>query len=163
MASCSYDDSIKLWVQEDDDWECVSTLNGHESTVWWIEFTKDGKYLASASDDTTVKIWAQGDDFESNPSYSLVSTLQGYHKRTVYACSWNGDGDFLATAGADDRICVFVKEEASGQDDLPKFTLIENKQSAHFSDVNCVQFHPTEDILVSCGDDNLIKIWTISE
>ena len=97
MASCSYDDSIKLWVQEDDDWECISTLNGHESTVWWIEFTKDGRYLASASDDNTVKIWAQGDNFESNPSYSLVSTLQGYHKRTIYACSWNHDGTFLAT------------------------------------------------------------------
>jgi len=97
LASCSYDDTIKFWTQEDDDWECASTLNGHESTVWSIDFTKDGKYLASVSDDTTVKIWLQGDNFEQNPSYSLVSTLQGYHKRTVYSCSWNHDGTFLAT------------------------------------------------------------------
>lgn len=97
LASASYDDTVKLWIQEDDDWACVSTLKGHESTVWDIDFTKDGTLLASCSDDTTIKVWAKDEDFEDRPGYSLVSTLQSYHTRPVYSCSWNYDGTLLAT------------------------------------------------------------------
>lgn len=28
LASCSYDDSIKLWVNDGDDWMCAQTLQG---------------------------------------------------------------------------------------------------------------------------------------
>lgn len=98
LASASYDDTVKLWAPEDDDWECFATLKGHESTVWDIDFTKDGKFLASASDDNTVKVWARNDDDDDDRvAYSLVSTLQGYHTRTVYSCSWNADGNLLVT------------------------------------------------------------------
>lgn len=97
LASSSYDDTIKFWIQDEDDWTCVSTLKGHESTVWCIDFTKDGKYLASASDDKTIKIWSQDENFEKNHMYHTVSTLQGYHSRTVYSCSWNHDGTLLAS------------------------------------------------------------------
>jgi WD40 repeat protein len=96
LASCSYDDSIKFWVQSDDDWVCVSTLTGHESTVWCLDFTPDGRYMASCSDDKTVKIWERN-EAGSKTLYSLVSTLSGYHDRPVYSVSWNQDGTLLAT------------------------------------------------------------------
>lgn len=28
LVSCSYDDSIKLWMENDDEWICVQTING---------------------------------------------------------------------------------------------------------------------------------------
>ena len=45
MASASYDDTIKIWRDDDDDWYCSDTLEGHESTVWAIDFDKTGDYL----------------------------------------------------------------------------------------------------------------------
>ena len=102
LSSASYDDTIKFWVQEDDDWISIATLKGHESTVWDLAFTKDGGFLASASDDATVKIWMKDEDSEEVPRYGLITTLQGYHTRTVYSCSWNYDDTLLVTV---DELC----------------------------------------------------------
>ncbi len=53
--------------------------------------------MASTSDDATIKIWSKDDDGDDNPNYRLVSTLHGYHSRTIYSCSWNHDGTLLAS------------------------------------------------------------------
>ena len=62
LVSCSYDDSIKVWVDSDGEWECAQTLAGpglgHSSTVWGIAFNKDGNQMVSCSDDQTLRVWA---------------------------------------------------------------------------------------------------------
>ena len=57
LASASYDDTVKLYHEEEDDWVCCATLEGHESTVWSVAFDGSGERLASCSDDKTVSIW----------------------------------------------------------------------------------------------------------
>lgn len=57
LASASYDDTVKLYHEEEDDWVCCATLEGHESTVWSVAFDGSGERLASCSDDKTVRIW----------------------------------------------------------------------------------------------------------
>lgn len=83
LASGSYDDNIRLWREDVDDWACCALLEGHEGTVWWVEFEpesrlgvlgekeglseeqktlleqreKAGPRLVSASDDKTIRIW----------------------------------------------------------------------------------------------------------
>lgn len=59
LASASYDDTVKLYREEEDDWVCCATLEGHESTVWSVAFDRGGERLASCSDDKTVRIWQQ--------------------------------------------------------------------------------------------------------
>ena len=59
LASASYDDTVKLYREEEDDWVCCATLEGHESTVWSLAFDPSGQRLASCSDDRTVRIWRQ--------------------------------------------------------------------------------------------------------
>src|SRR6202011_5594199 len=45
LASASYDDSIKLYIDDpSDDWFCFATLTGHTSTVWSICFAPSGNY-----------------------------------------------------------------------------------------------------------------------
>lgn len=59
LASASYDDTVKLYQEEEDDWVCCATLEGHESTVWSLAFDPSGQRLASCSDDRTVRVWRQ--------------------------------------------------------------------------------------------------------
>jgi cytosolic iron-sulfur protein assembly protein CIAO1 len=76
LASGSYDDDIRLYREDVDDWVCCAVLSGHESTVWSVQFEpvgakerwvvwdvvkelreKAGPRLVSCSDDTSVRIW----------------------------------------------------------------------------------------------------------
>ena len=59
LASCSYDDTIKLWGGDGDDWSCLNTLKGHTGTVWQCSFDTAGNALASCSDDFSVRIWTR--------------------------------------------------------------------------------------------------------
>lgn len=75
LASCGYDDTIKMFVEDQDDWSCAGSLgrqslwpshillqillcvDSHASTVWACCFDASGKRLVSCSDDRTLKIW----------------------------------------------------------------------------------------------------------
>jgi len=92
-----------------------------------------------------------------------VSTLSGYHDRTVYSCSWNAEGDLLATAGADDKLCIFKKTESGSADSFISMGISEQKKSAHDMDINSVVFHPKENILATAGDDCVVKIWRVKD
>ncbi|CAH3195425.1 unnamed protein product [Porites evermanni] len=75
LASCSYDDTIKLYKEDDDDWSCFDTLEGHESTVWAISFDKTGDRMGVPT-------------HGSDPKWKTVCVLSGYHDRTVYDVHW---------------------------------------------------------------------------
>jgi len=55
--SCSYDDTLKMWLDDEDDWFCAETLSGHSSTVWDACFNSTGTHLASVSEDKSLIIW----------------------------------------------------------------------------------------------------------
>ena len=38
LVSASYDDSVKVWAEDGDDWYCSQTLIAHGSTVWALAF-----------------------------------------------------------------------------------------------------------------------------
>jgi cytosolic iron-sulfur protein assembly protein CIAO1 len=95
VLSAGYDDTIRIWEKEDDDWICVNVLNGHTSTVWDLDIHPEGKVIATVSDDQTIKLWEiKNSDFKNVVNYS---TLSGYHTRTVFSCSFSNEGNYLAT------------------------------------------------------------------
>lgn len=51
LASASYDDSIKLWRDVGDEWECIQTLSGEFPAVVWD--SPEGSH-AACSEDTAV-------------------------------------------------------------------------------------------------------------
>ncbi|XP_033125614.1 probable cytosolic iron-sulfur protein assembly protein CIAO1 homolog [Anneissia japonica] len=173
LASASYDNTIKIFVEDNDDWSCISTLEGHESTVWSISFDASGERLASCSDDRTVKIWRQ---YEPNnqqgiltdgnyPAWKCVCTLSGYHSRPIYSIHWCNLTGLLATASGDDCIRVF-KEDTSIQDtiNVPAFQLVASQSKSHQEDVNGVAWNPKDaGLLATCSDDYEIKLWRYSD
>jgi cytosolic iron-sulfur protein assembly protein CIAO1 len=126
LLSCSYDDTIKVWAESDEDWVCTDTLTGHESTVWDIALSADGRHLASVSDDLSLAVWREepsrsGIAIPDLVTYRRRGTFPGHHSRTLFSVAWArwpthaagaggagsiGGGDWIATCGADDAIHI---------------------------------------------------------
>ncbi|MBN3280457.1 CIAO1 protein, partial [Polyodon spathula] len=168
LASASYDNSVKLYKEDDDDWVCRDTLEGHESTVWSVDFDKTGQRLASCSDDKTVKIWREYEPGNEQgvacngtaPTWKCICTLSGFHSRSIYDISWCHLSGALATACGDDAIRVF-EEDTTSDPHQPTFSLAAHVPKAHDQDVNCVSWNPKEvGLLASCSDDGDIGIWS---
>ncbi|CAF1341544.1 unnamed protein product [Adineta steineri] len=171
LASCSYDDTIKMFIEDNDDWSCACSLDSHTSTVWSCDFDATGKRLVSCSDDKTVKIWQA---YEKNnregirssngiyPVWKCVCTISGYHTQTIYDVKWCPLTGLIATASGDNGIRIFREEESKQADAPPSFSLIASNTTAHLQDVNRISFHPKEPgLLASCSDDGTIKLWRI--
>lgn len=62
MPSGSYDETVRLWAEDLDDWFLVDTLDEHASTVWSIAVEGTGERLASAGDDRKLIIWRHVQD-----------------------------------------------------------------------------------------------------
>jgi WD40 repeat protein len=160
LVSCSYDDTIKVWLDDDDDWFCSETLKGHTSTIWDMAFNASGTLLASCSDDRSLIIWKytpppQGkrEGTDGTSCWKLQQKIDEAHGRTMYSVTWS-KSNYLATSGADDSIKIYQQSESS------QFVLKETKTKAHHTDVNCLRWNPKQiNILASCGDDGLIRIW----
>lgn len=155
----------------DNDWTCFATLASHESTVWSVAFDETGSRLASVSDDQTMKIWReykpdnpQGvPTSNGDPTWKLTATVTGFHTRTIYDVDWCKKTGALVTACGDDGVRVFV-EAPDSDPHAPTFELGTVMEQAHAQDVNAVAWNPIEaGLLVSCGDDGLVKLWRYSE
>ena len=53
LVSTSYDDTVRLYKEDADDWVQVSMIDGHAKTVWWAEFEGSGMTGRDWRKDTT--------------------------------------------------------------------------------------------------------------
>ncbi|KAF9112035.1 hypothetical protein BGX27_004054 [Mortierella sp. AM989] len=80
-------------------------LGGHIKEVWYISFSHDGRYLASASEDNRVIIW-------NLETFKLLCTLEG-HTNEVSRCAWSPDDTHLLTAGFDKTVKLWDVQTAT--------------------------------------------------
>jgi len=162
LASSSYDDTIKLYQDdESDEWFPFATLTDHTSTVWSVTFSPCGNYLASSSDDLTIRIWQRNGE-----QWQTVKVIEGAHERSIYSVSWGagrGDLGWLASGAGDGKINVWKMSRT--QDGSLRAELLASVENSHgVSDVNNVAWCPREgfeSILGSAGDDGVLRIWRI--
>ncbi len=78
-------------------------LVGHTDIVRCVEFSRDGKLLASGADDQSIRIWNVADG-------KCVAVLKG-QQRSVYSICFRADGKLLASVGVggDVRIWSLVE------------------------------------------------------
>lgn len=163
LASCSYDDTIKLYHQDSGDWRCFQTLASHNSTVWSADFSSCGKYLVTCGDDKTVRVWKNHahtklPEVEPN-SWKCISVLQGYHSRAIYDISWSPLSETIVSGSGDNSLAIYgpVVDENSGED---SFVCLSRFQQAHDCDVNSVAWNPqVPSLLATASDDRTIKLW----
>ena len=66
IASASVDKTIKLWQWDGKQANLETTLTGHDAAVESIDYSPDGKILASGSNDRTVILWTEHNIQDSN-------------------------------------------------------------------------------------------------
>lgn len=80
LFSCSKDNVPTVWYS--DNGERLGTYDGHRGTVWWLDVTRESKFLVTGGADMTVKVWRveTGEkmyDFTHNGSVKCVEWSEG--------------------------------------------------------------------------------------
>ncbi|XP_031251846.1 WD repeat-containing protein 26 homolog [Pistacia vera] len=74
-------------------------LEAHTDEVWFLQFSHDGKYLASSSKDQSAIIW----EVKEEGQVLLKQKLSGHHK-PVLTVSWSPDDHQVLTCGQEEVI-----------------------------------------------------------
>jgi WD40 repeat protein len=122
----------------------LAVLRGHTEAVRGLAVSRDGRFVATASDDQTVRVW----DVIAG---TLRQTLRGHGGR-VWAVAFSPDGRRLASAGADRTVRVW--NVADGQEVLVL--------RGHDSDVRCVAFSPDGRHLATGDHLGTVKVWDVA-
>ncbi|ORZ20910.1 WD40-repeat-containing domain protein [Lobosporangium transversale] len=120
-------------------------LRGHTNEVWYISFSHDGKYLASASQDTKVIIW-------SMETFEAIHTLEG-HQKEVSWCVWSPDDTQLLTTGFDKMVKLWDVQTATCKSTFNR----------HNDTVNCLGWLPDGERFLSGSGRNLFLMTTTGE
>lgn len=111
----------------------------HSDTVLGVEFSRDGKRLASGAADKFVKIF----EVETGKH---VRSFEG-HTHHVLDVTWKADGATLASAGADNAIKVWNVKTGEQRRTISNY----KKQ------VTAIQYVGLDDTIVSCGGDKTVR------
>lgn len=149
LATASADNTIRLWkidnqtLSKQNSLELTEILKipAHTNWVFDVQYSPDGKVLASASASGTVKIWSRDGTLLKifkNPGARMTSV------------SFSSDGKWLASACGDNTIKLYqLKESASVR-------IIEG----HTSGLKDVDMSPINGrTLASTGTDGTVRIW----
>ena len=169
------DYKIKVWSYQTR--RCLFTLNGHLDYVRTVFFHHELPWIVSSSDDQTIRIW-------NWQNRSLICTMTGHNHYTMCA-QFHPKEDLIVSASLDQSVRVWDISGLRKKHSAPTSMSFEdqmaraNQQQAdmfgntdavvkfvlegHDRGVNWVAFHPTLPLIVSAGDDRLVKLWRMSE
>ena len=147
FATAGFDGKIQLWIQNKTDGskDLINTFLGHNSTVNQIQYSPDGKILASASADNTIKIW-------NTETGQLITTLSG-HTSSVNSIVFSQDQRLLISGGEDKNIKIW---------DVKNNSLL-STLTAHNDSIKTITISPDNKYIASAGYDQTIKIWSLKK
>lgn len=113
--------------------------NAHSVAIISIKWSLDGNTLATACEDGQVKTWSKQGELRSHLVKGNIP---------VYAMSWSGDGNFL----------LYSSNKDLNIEPVLKGGLKTLKWKAHDELVLCVDWNPSNKLILSGGEDRKFKV-----
>lgn len=122
----------------------LKTLRGHNKRITHSEYTKDGRYLLTASADSTIRLW--------NVETGVMEKIYVGHLDKVNAVSISPDGNYFVSCSDDGNVLMWeiMTEELVGVFE------------GHDGPVKTACFSPRGNYVVTGGVDGKVKKWDAS-
>ncbi|RMH46028.1 MAG: hypothetical protein D6694_03930, partial [Gammaproteobacteria bacterium] len=121
----------------------VLTLQAHRGPVYGVDFSPNGKLVATAGWDATIRIW-------DSQTGKLTNILDG-RSGEIYDVEFSLDNTILASAGQDRKVHVW--NIATGRE---KQTL-----AGHKAAVRHIAWIADGTTLASVSDDDTVRVWNV--
>lgn len=177
FVSGSDDYTVKVWSLNTR--KCIFTLSGHLDYVRCVSFHHDLPWILTCLDDQTIRIWNWQNRQE-------IACLTG-HNHYVMLAQFHPSEDLIVSASLDQTVRVWditglrkkhsaptlaprSFEDQLQRKQLPQQDIFGNVNAivkyvleGHDKGVNWAAFHPTLPLIVSAGDDRLVKLWRMND
>eukprot|EP01120_Amphizonella_sp_Union-15-10_P004128 TRINITY_DN146_c0_g1_i1.p1 TRINITY_DN146_c0_g1~~TRINITY_DN146_c0_g1_i1.p1 ORF type:complete len:376 (-),score=75.80 TRINITY_DN146_c0_g1_i1:41-1102(-) len=124
---------------------------GHNGSIWYLDVTRDSKYLLTASADNLVKLW----------NVQTGKELFSYtHKVSVRCVNWAlGDKLFLTTTDAimNNKSAMYVYQRTNP--DNKNVHAMKEIISAEQVKINKALWGPLNERIYTCNDDGTIRVY----
>jgi len=140
LVSGSDDFTLILWHPSESK-TSIARMTGHQALINHVQFSPNGRYIASGSFDKSIKLWNGVDG-------KFIAALRG-HVNSVYQISWSADSRLLVSGSSDSTLKVWDSKTRKLLFDLP----------GHADEVYAVDWSPDGEKVVSGGKDKVLKLW----
>merc|ERR1711934_12511 len=150
LLSASRDKTVIMWKLTRDEESFgypLRRLRGHSHGVEDVVISSDGQFALSASWDHTLRLWSIKDGVTTRRFVG--------HTKDVLSCAFSAENRQIVSGSRDKTVKLW---NTLGE---CKFDITEK---GHTEWVSCVRFSPqsVNPLIVSCGWDNLVKVWTLN-
>uniref|UniRef100_A0A8C6UHS9 Apoptotic peptidase activating factor 1 n=1 Tax=Neogobius melanostomus TaxID=47308 RepID=A0A8C6UHS9_9GOBI len=145
LATCSNDKFLNLWNLNKP--SSQNTMFGHFEPVNHCCFSPDDAIISTCSNDGTVKLF-QTSSANEWQTINVKDLFEGDEEVLVKCSTWTADGKRIACA-ARNGVWLWDLESNKKMADC----------SGHLSWVQRLQFSPDGSQLLSCSDDQTVRLW----
>ncbi|MEB3178744.1 MAG: NB-ARC domain-containing protein [Nostocaceae cyanobacterium] len=169
LVAGSFDETVRIWDIETK--QCRQTLTGHSYWVWRVNFSPDGRIVATGcSSDRTIRLW----DFQTGECLHILTG----HQDWIWAVVFSPDGKTLASCSSDGTIklwdvatgcCLETWEVDSNNNLLSDSTFgsaiaqpnLDSLNEIYNTWVMSLALSPDGKLLVSGDTNAAIKVWDV--